>query len=212
MERKASGFAWPDHNRVAAFVCYGSLLCVLWVVIYGGASWLTGLHGYRIRLEWNEPSHIPFIPELAVIYLSLFPMLWLSVFILPSPADIKRFAMTLAWLFVVSGIGFLILPIQTLVSTRSDGEPIQPMFEFADWINLEHNYLPSLHVGMAVVCALAYERQLSRRVTLFFWAWAATIALSTLLTHQHYLADVVAGGIVGWLIASISYLKTNLSS
>lgn len=212
MPLKASRFTRPDRDRVAAFVGYGSLLCILWVVVYGGASWLTGLHRYRIDFGGNEESYIPFLPEMAVIYLSLFPMIWLSLFILPTPAEIKQFAVTLAWLFVVSGIGFLILPGQTFASTKSAGGPIQLVYEFADWINLEHNYFPSLHVGMAVVCAYAYGRQLSQLVALVFWAWAAAVALSTLLTHQHYLADVVAGGIVGWLVGAISYLKMNLSS
>jgi membrane-associated phospholipid phosphatase len=212
MQLKASRFTWPDRNRVAAFVGYGSLLCVLWVIIYGGASWFTGLHDYRIRLGWNEDSYIPFLPEMAVIYLSLFPMIWLSLFILPTPADIKQFAVTFAWLFVVSGIGFLIFPGRTYSPAESAIGLIQPVFEFADWINLEHNYLPSLHVGMAVVCAYAYGRQFPRRVAFFFWAWAAAVALSTLLTHQHYLADVVAGGVVGWLVSSISYSKMNLSA
>ncbi|BBO32247.1 phosphatase PAP2 family protein [Lacipirellula parvula] len=212
MPLKATRFTWPDRDRVAAFLGYGSLLCVLWVVVYGGVSWLTGLHGYRIDFGWNEESYIPFLPEMAVIYLSLFPMIWLSLFILPTPADIKQFAVALACLFVVSGIGFVILPGRTYSPAESARGPIQPVFEFADWINLEHNYLPSLHVGMAVVCAYAYGRQLRRGVALFFWAWATAVALSTLLTHQHYIADVVAGGVVGWLVGSISYSKLNLSA
>jgi membrane-associated phospholipid phosphatase len=212
MPLKASRFTWPDRDRVAAFVGHGSLLCLLWVVVYGGTSWFTGLHDYRISLGWNEDSYIPFLPETAVIYLSLFPMIWLSLFILPTPADVKQFAVTLACLFVVSGIGFLIFPGRTFSPAEAATEPIQPVFEFADWINLEHNYLPSLHVGMAVVCSYVYGRQLPRRIAFFFWAWAAAIALSTLLTHQHYLADVVAGGIVGWLVGAISYSKMNLSA
>jgi membrane-associated phospholipid phosphatase len=205
MQLKASRFTWPDRNRVAVFIGYGSLLCVLWVIIYGGASWFTGLHDYRIRLGWNEDSYIPFLPEMAVIYLSLFPMIWLSLFILPTTADIKQFARTLVWLFVISGIGFLILPGQTFASAKSVEGHVQPVFEFADWINLEHNYLPSLHVGMAVVCAYAYGRQLSRRVAGFIWVWAAAVAFSTLLTHQHYLADVVAGGVVGWIVSTFCF-------
>ena len=211
MPPEATRFTWPDRDRVAAFLCYGSLLCVLWGVAYGGASWFTGLHNYRIGFGWNEESYIPFLPEMAVIYLSLFPMIWLSLFILPTPADVKQFAATLAWLFVVSGIAFVILPGQALASARSASGASQPVFEFADWINLEHNYLPSLHVGMAVVCAYAYGRQLRRSVALFFWAWGLAVAVSTLLTHQHYLADVVAGIVIGWLVASISYRTQTLS-
>jgi membrane-associated phospholipid phosphatase len=36
----------------------------------------------------------------------------------------------------------------------------------------------------------------------FYWLWAAAIAVSTLFTHQHYVADVVTGGALGLLVAS----------
>ena len=204
MPREAATFRWPDRASVGAFLRYGTLLCVLWIAVYGGASRLTGLHDYRVQLTTAADAMIPFIPEMSVVYLSLFPMLWLSPFVLHNAGQIKLFAKTLAWLFVLSGVGFILLPSNPNFSTPDVRGPILPIFEFADWVNLDYNYLPSLHVGMAVVCAYAYTQNWGSLSTVacFFWAWASVIVLSTLLTHQHYVIDVVAGLLLGVLVAS----------
>jgi membrane-associated phospholipid phosphatase len=172
-----------------------------WVVVYGGASWITGLHDYRVRLHTPLDAQIPFVPLAAVIYLSLFPMLWLSPLVLQTPRRLRSFARALAVLIALSGIGFLALPAESIDETREARHGIGVAFRLADWLNLDHNYLPSLHVGIAVVCAFAYSRNGSRKVGVICWLWAAAIALSTLLTHQHYLADVAAGAALGFLIA-----------
>jgi membrane-associated phospholipid phosphatase len=192
---------WPDRECLLAFLGNGFWLSVLWIVVYGGTSWLTGLHGYRVRLGFEAEMAIPFVPEAAFVYLSLFPMIWLSLFILPTPYEIGRFAKALAWLYVVSGIGFLLLPGEQAYSLPVVHEAIRPVFAFADWINLDYNYLPSLHVGLAVVCAYAYSQWLSIGPNSLMWIWAAAISASTLLTRQHYLADVIAGASVGWIVA-----------
>ncbi|MBA3483474.1 MAG: phosphatase PAP2 family protein [Pirellulales bacterium] len=205
MTREAATFRWPDRACFGAFLLYGVLLCILWVVIYGGASWLTGLHGYRVRLDTVADAGIPFVPEASVVYLSLFPMIWLSLFILPTPYEIRKFAKALAWLYVVSGIGFILLPAEQIHSTPPIQGPIRPVFEFADWINLDYNFLPSLHVGMAIVCACAYAGQLHWTAAVLFWTWTAAISVSTLVTHEHYLADVLAGALVGFVVAAICF-------
>jgi membrane-associated phospholipid phosphatase len=53
------------------------------------------------------------------------------------------------------------------------------------------------------VCAYAYSAATPRvGLKCFYSAWAGAIAVSTLLTHQHYLADVVTGGALGLVVAS----------
>jgi membrane-associated phospholipid phosphatase len=141
------------------------------------------------------------VPSAAIVYLSLFPMLWLSLFVLHTPQRLKSFAMALALLIALSGVGFLALPAERVKLPPDVAGISGVLFHFADWLNLEHNYLPSLHVGMAVVCAYAYGRFGPRTLGVICWLWAAAIAFSTLLTHQHYVADAVAGVALGYLVA-----------
>jgi membrane-associated phospholipid phosphatase len=202
MSRKAPlVIKWPDRECVTAFLTYGCLLGVLWVLVYGGASWFTGRHDYRLQLGFAAEAAIPFVPAAAVVYLSLFPFLWMSLFVLHSPGELKSFARALAWLFIISGIGFVFLPAtQPNPPPPSDGWT-RPVFGFADWINLDYNFCPSLHVGMATLCAYAYTRRGHPLASLLVWLWAIAISVSTLVTHQHYLIDVAAGAALGYLIA-----------
>jgi hypothetical protein len=125
----------------------------------------------------------------------------LSLFLLPTAEQIKQFAKSLAWLYIISGIGFVLLPgAQPNPPARIDGWT-RPVFEFADWINLDHNLCPSLHVGMAVLGAYAYSRLSHPLASTLIWLWATAIAASTLLLRQHYLVDVAAGAALGYLVA-----------
>jgi len=62
--------------------------------------------------------------------------------------------------------------------------------------------LPSLHVGMAVVCAVVYSAEFACKYTTMIWAWTLAISVSTLFTHEHHLFDVTAGGALGFVIAT----------
>ena len=191
---------WPSRCCWAAFFGYGTLLVLLWAISYGGTSWITGLHDFRVRLHFDFELQMPFVPRAAIVYLSLFPLLWLSPFVLQSAAELRLLAKQLAWLLALSAIGFLVLPADEVRSQSVDREFFDMAFELADWINLSYNWLPSLHVGVAVVCAWTYARRVSVTVGIVFWVWAAAVMISTLITHQHYVADVVAGAALGFLV------------
>ena len=50
-------------------------------------------------------------------------------------------------------------------------------------MNLPHNYLPSLHLGLTGATVSAINRNASLVTTGFFWAWALVVALSTRILH-----------------------------
>ncbi len=147
---------------------------------------------------------MPFFPSAAIIYLSLFPMLWLSAFILQTRERLKSFAKAMAWLFIASGIGFLLLPGED-VRTRTVGTDFfDQIYNCADWMNMSNNYVPSLHVGMATLCARIYSRTASLKISVLTWLWATAIAFSTLLMREHYFADALTGGVLGYSIANLT--------
>jgi membrane-associated phospholipid phosphatase len=53
--------------------------------------------------------------------------------------------------------------------------------------------LPSLHVALSASAALAYAPLLTTGWRISAFGLAGAIAVSTLLTHQHVVADVVGG-------------------
>ena len=202
MHENTNLLRWPKKECWKAFIYYGVLLNILWCVVYGGASHLTSLHSYRVRLHFDAELHVPFFPCAAIIYLSLFPMLWMSILLLQTPYKLRSFAKALAYLFLISGIGFLLFPADDVRTRQDVSGIIGQVYSFADWINLSHNYMPSLHVGMAVLCARLYSNEVPLKLSSVIWVWASAIVLSTLLIHEHYIIDLITGGALGYLLAN----------
>src|SRR5262249_29560037 len=81
----------------------------------------------------------------------------------------------------------------------------------SQWLVTQHSFhsLPSAHTSVAmgffapiVLCAFNRRRPNSK------WCWAALapvglIAASRLYLRAHYLSDVVAAALLGWLLASL---------
>jgi hypothetical protein len=99
----------------------------------------------------------------------------------------------------VAALFFIAAPVQSSFPERHVTGPWSATFLLADTLNLERNLFPSLHVAFAVTAALALAPTLGRWSRLLPLAWAATIAASTLLIHEHHIADVVGGVLLALL-------------
>lgn len=196
---KSHYFFTQEH--VALFLYEWMRVNLVWFVVYSGMSYLTRWHAYRVRLWTEIDMRIPFVPDASLVYLSLFPMLWLSALVLDTRTRLRSFANALTGLILLSGAGFLLFPCDDARAMETNSVTMRPWFRFADQVNLSHNYLPSLHVGMAVVCAYTYSQFAALKMRTIYWCWAIAIGASTLVTHQHYLADVVTGAALGYFVA-----------
>jgi len=204
-------FQTPSRPLWRLFVVEVAGLSCLWLVVYGGANWIAGLHHYRVELWSERELAIPFIPAAAVVYLSLFPMLWLSPLVLRTADRLRAFGKVIALTIVTSGVGFLVLPFEAAYPAERVDGLVGSIFHFADSINLRYNMLPSLHVAMATACACVYGIGHNTAVRALWWTWAVAIAVSTLVTHQHHVLDVVVGGILGLSLAmhAMKSINTN---
>jgi membrane-associated phospholipid phosphatase len=106
-------------------------------------------------------------------------------------------AVALAVVIGVAGLFFLALPARSVFPPLPDMGVWTDLVRSAKWLALENNLMPSLHVAMTVVCVAIYARQAKRIGKLLLWLWAASIAVSTLLLHQHYVVDVITGLALG---------------
>lgn len=136
---------------------------------------------------------VPVQPAWAVIYLSYFVFPFLTVLVIRQEELIRRTFLTWLAVWITGYACFLVYPT---VLPRPAGE-LGPGF-FAWFLqgvwaaDAPRNCFPSLHVASPFVAALAIWR-VHRGTGLAVGAWAALIALSTLFTKQHYVADVIAG-------------------
>ena len=169
------------HPRAFLFVL-SLLFALLFAVCYGASSWLSGFIPWRIYPALPfESTAWPLLPAWSAVYLSLPALLLLAALRLDWTQQWALLAVLCAQLLSAC-VCFVLLPAETAFPPRHS----QGLLALADALNLERNFLPSLHTAFACTAALAARRPL-------FAVWALLITLSTLLTHEHHLADVLAG-------------------
>ncbi len=197
---RARFLAWP--GREIAVYAYGvltPLLTVVFFAIYGGADLVTGLHDYRVRLHMDWEVQLPLVPWTILFYTSLYPACVLLPLMIRTRPELRAAVWTLIAVTAVGGVVFLACPGQAAWPTPTDAQlgPWRMLYRFVDTINLRHNYCPSLHVAWVVVIAEMACRRGGVLAWIMTWAWVGGVAASTVLTHQHYLVDVVTGLAVG---------------
>jgi membrane-associated phospholipid phosphatase len=200
-QRSETFLAWPGWRHIQ-FALLVSLIGVLWFIfVYGGCDAITAHRVARVRIHLDSELSIPFIPETVLIYMSLYLLFLGAPFILRQRDDFLRLALTLNGVILVAGIGFLLVPAQLAFPRPIHLGAFPGVFQFADWLNLDYNLVPSLHVALSVVCVATYTQRVGRTGRILLWIWVAAIATSTLLTHQHHVLDVVTG----WALALAAF-------
>ena len=147
--------------------------------MYPSAELVARLTPYQIEMS---PPDWPFLPQLAPLYLSLNLLLPVAFFRLPE----KQTGPFLAALVVQTMVAWPFFVLFPLSPIHPPSEPQSLSFQWADAMNMDRNYFPSLHAAYAVTSFLFLSQPL-------IGFWAAGIAISTFLTYQHYPVDTVAG-------------------
>jgi len=202
IDREQPGLHCPPWDRLRYAALLGGLVLAWFLLVYGGCNWFTQQHDHRVRLHLDAELTLPLVPAMSLVYLSMNVLLWMAPFVLPSRRQLFALAMALAGTILAAAPFFLLFPAMDAFPTP-DAEALSIWalpFGLARAMALEHNFFPSLHIALTVVAAAAYTHGgRSRLARVVWWSWAGAIAVSTILTHQHYLVDVPAGVLLGWL-------------
>ncbi len=147
---------------------------------------------------------IGFQPAALPVYLSLWFYVSLAPALLVNRRELISYGV--AWVALsVSGLGtFLLWP--TAVPRTAIEWTQHPSFAFLQAADAAGNACPSLHVAFAVFTAFWFERLLrsmgaGRGLRAGNWLWCAGILWSTMATRQHVVLDVLAGSVLGALVA-----------
>jgi membrane-associated phospholipid phosphatase len=200
MSCDAKFWHWPDWQQLG----YAALLALaeffLFLLVYGGANWITEQHQWRVAVHCRADLSIPIIPWTIAVYMSLNPLLWMAPFVLRTRVELQAMAASLAFATLVAGPFFLLLPAKEVFPPldRQQLGAWSPWFDLARTMAMRHNFMPSLHVAFTVIAGSIYATRAGTlgRVLLVFWS--AAIIASTLFTHEHYLLDVATGALLGW--------------
>ncbi|RUR20592.1 phosphatase PAP2 family protein [Legionella sp. km535] len=146
-------------------------------------------------------QYIPMIPHSVYIYLSYF-------FLLPVLILVARGKPGFSSVFYSAmACGVINVLIYTLVPTRLFERILAPEHSFLAYLQSKDTILcafPSGHVALPLSIALgafmiAGQKRppevtsFWRKISVFYFVWFCLLALSTLLTKQHFVLDVVSG-------------------
>jgi membrane-associated phospholipid phosphatase len=197
---------WPGWGILAEALVLATAQTLWWLVIYFGADLLTALRAERVRIHLDAELMVPFVPGLILVYRSIDVMFPLAPFILRSRAEIRGLTLTLAIVTGIAGGCFLLVPAELAYPPQERGA-WEPLYAWNQRIVLTYNMVPSLHVALSVVTLAAYSVRCGNVGKSLLAAWGTAIALSTLLTHQHHLLDVVTGLLLGWAGHALVYRR-----
>jgi membrane-associated phospholipid phosphatase len=190
-------WGWPGwkHLRFATLI---SIAGIVWfILVYGGCDAITAHRTTRIRIHLDSELRFPFVPDMVLIYMSLYLLFLVSPFILRGRREFLKLAVMLDVIILGGGIGFLLIPAQLAFTPQTNLGNFPGLFRFADRLNLTYNLVPSLHVAFSVACVAVYSVRSRALGKVVLWIWAVAISASTVFTHQHHLLDVLAG----WVLA-----------
>lgn len=193
----------PPRAQAANLAILTLTFALTFAVLYGASSALSAYVPWRVPVALPLDAQLPFWPATAAIYLTIAPVLMLAPFVLRDLASLLPLFVMLMLETVLATVCFLLLPVDPPAIACCDGALTKTVFDIADAINLERNYLPSLHVAFAFTAAMAFAPRASRAGAVLH-VWAIAVAASTLLTRQHFLIDVIAGialALICWRVA-----------
>lgn len=158
------------------------------------------LHAPALALD----GVLPLTPVWALVYGAVYLFLIvLPVFLIRQPEHIRRTVYAYLTVWLLAYVSFLVYPTVAPRPATVAGEG------FAVWglrflysADPPYNCFPSLHVAHAFVSALTCYR-LHRQVGIVALAGAGLVAVSTLFTKQHYVADVIAGALLAFLAYAV---------
>jgi membrane-associated phospholipid phosphatase len=198
-------WAWPGWPLLRGFARLYLAVSLLFVAVYGGADLLTAQRT-RLRIDLAWEAGIPLWPAFSWVYMSIYLPLLGAPFVLRSEGELRALARAAAFVIAVAGLGFLLFPAELGYPPPPDlGSSLSARaFRLADALNLRYNLAPSLHVALSSLALGALATRARPLGKLLLLAWALLIGLSTLLTHQHHVVDVVSGyALAGLALAAI---------
>lgn len=170
-----------------------AFLSVLFIVVYGGCSWITAQRSGVGTIYFAWERFIPFVPFFILPYMSIDGFFVAAPFLCDDEVELRTFSRRVAMAIFVAGACFLLLPLQLAVERPDAAGWLGAVFRQFCELDRPFNLLPSLHIAFCGILGVHYARHSSGAWRAISNVWFSLIAISALLTYQHHFIDVVGG-------------------
>ena len=196
---------WPAVKRNAII---GSVTAVVGSSIYYVSAYAIDPGSGR-SLATSLDAAIPFLPASAYAYVAIYTAMFFPAFVIRSYEIFRRTIAAYIAVVLTSAILFVAFPV-TATDFRADLGSLDESI-FHHWgmhliyfLDPPTNLFPSLHLSVATVAALS-TRYAHRGYALIPGFLAASIAISIFTTKQHFLADGLAGFVLGATMVTLCF-------
>lgn len=183
-----------------AFAWAALRLTALFAVVFYGSDLLAALRPVRWRVHADWELAIPYWPAAYPLYLSVLAVPFLPLLMVPDASEVRRWERRMAAAVLVAGVAFVVFPAE-LGYPRTGAGVWQPLATLTRSISGHYNLLPSLHVTLSLVTLHAVWPRAGAVRRRWLAAWFVLMVASVLVTHQHHVADIAAGALLGLALA-----------
>jgi len=166
-------------------------------------------HPFKEPRELNTrvDDKIPFVPSWVWLYSGLYyPMIIGLVFSISSFQQFAYIAANFLLLTFIQILFFTFYPITTPARWRDFGKSSgksQKFLKYVQSFDAATNCFPSMHVSVAMMTSLHMVNNgaaLHQGIVAAIWSFPVLIAISCLLTKQHYIVDTIFGALLGTFV------------
>lgn len=190
----------PTHKRpwltAAGTVAFTGLL---FLVAYNVCNRLTGLRPDVGVWAFSWEQYWPVVPALIVPYWSEDLLFVLAPFLCRTREEIAVHRQRVVFCILAGCIGFLLIPLRFAFPRPHVESVFAPMFAALYSFDPPHNLFPSLHIALRTLLASVFLRAFGGPWRWLTHAWFSLIGISTLVTWQHHLVDVLGGFWLGFI-------------
>jgi protein-tyrosine phosphatase/membrane-associated phospholipid phosphatase len=174
-------------------------LSLLFIVVYGLAGWLTSLRADVGTWVFDWERSLPFVPWLIVPYMSLDLFFVAAPFLCHERRELVVLRRRMTMAIVIAGTMFFLMPLRFAFPRPEPADWTAAIFQVLHGLDRPFNLFPSLHISILMILCGTYDRHTRGYIRWLTHGWFALIGISTVLTYQHHVIDVVAGLALGAL-------------
>jgi membrane-associated phospholipid phosphatase len=187
-----------EGRRGAAITIAIGVLAIVTSLFYDALN-----HGpNRMFLRTPIDDLIPVVGPFVIPYVTLRPLIYVSALlfllfrarIYRSAALSMTITLAVSYAFYVLAQSFIERPVLT------GDDLFSRMIRDVYASDQPYNDFPSLHASLSTIFAIHWWR-VDRRIGIPVGLWVVLIVLSTVLVKQHYVADMVAGVLIAFVVS-----------
>lgn len=174
-------------------------LSALFLFVYGGTNYLTSLRANVPTCHFAWERHIPFVPWMIVPYMSIDLFFIAAPFLCRDNRERRVLAARIAAAILIAGACFLLFPMRFGFDRPHVDGVLGVIFNNFRTLDHPFNLFPSLHIALQIILLTTYLAHTRGLLGLTVCFWFVLIGVSTVLTFQHHVIDLIGGAVLGAL-------------